>query len=486
MTFSVRQWSVRARLGLLALAPILLLFVLGSVFPPDGADRSDWLQFIGRFHVLVIHFPIALILLIPIFEIAGRTRQFTHLRESIEFLLALTTLTAILAALLGWCLARSGGFSGSLVTQHMYGGIWVPVLCWLCWMLYGRFPGQRLDLVYSLGLVLAVGAVSWTGYRGGQLSQGEDHLTEHMPEFLRNLLGLPQEDKGPTAAAPNSFFTVRVEPVFAQHCVTCHGRSKQKSGLRLNTYEAVMRGGKDGVVVKSGDVKDSELLRRISLPAGDDKIMPPEGKPRLSADEAKLIELWINAGASPTLAADAIKDAPTTIAPPVAEVTFAEIDPEAVAKARAPQAAAVADLQKRYPDVLEYESRGSAGLAINVSLMGAKFGDDDLAALKPIADHIVVADFSNTAITDRSAPNLAAMSHLRLLRLMHTKITDATILALAGLNDLESLSVFGTDVTVASLKTLDRLPKLQHFYVGDTKIPANTEVAGPVGSKLSF
>ena len=78
------------------------------------------------------------------------------------------------------------------------------------------------------------------------------------------------------------------------------------------------------------------------------------------------------------------------------------------------------------------------------------------------------------------------MSHLRLLRLMHTKITDATILALAGLNDLESLSVFGTDVTVASLKTLDRLPKLQHFYVGDTKIPANTEVAGPVGSKLSF
>ncbi len=486
MTFSFRQMSIRSRFGVLALSSILLLFVLGSRFPPDGVERSDWVQFIGRFHLLILHFPIALVLLVPLLELVGRIREFQHLRAATEFLLALATFSAIVAAILGWCLARSGGYSGSLVTQHMYGGIWVPVLCWLCWMLYGRFSGQRLDLIYSFGLVMAVGAVSWTGYRGGQLSQGADHLTEHMPQGLRSLLGLPEEDKGPSAATPNSFFTVRVEPVFNQHCISCHGRSKQKSGLRLNTYEAVMRGAKGGVVVKAGNTQGSELLRRVSLPAGDDKIMPPEGKPRLSADEVKLIELWIGAGASPTLAADAIKDAPASVAPAVAEVTFPEIDAAAVDKLRAPLSATVAQLQKRFPDVIEYESRASASLVVNVSLMGARFGDDELAALKPIAGQIVVADFSDTAITDRSAAAIANMRNLRVLRLVRTRITDATMQALGSLDQLQSLSIFGTAVTPAALQSMAHLPNLQHLYVGETRISPNVPAAGALRDKLSF
>ena len=54
MTFSARQMSARARFGLLALAPILLLFGLFILFPPDGIERADWAQFIGRFHLLTI------------------------------------------------------------------------------------------------------------------------------------------------------------------------------------------------------------------------------------------------------------------------------------------------------------------------------------------------------------------------------------------------------------------------------------------------
>jgi hypothetical protein len=74
MKFSVRQMSVRARLGFLALAPILLLFGLLILFPPDGVERAEWAQFIGRFHLLTIHFPIALILLAPVLKLAGRAR----------------------------------------------------------------------------------------------------------------------------------------------------------------------------------------------------------------------------------------------------------------------------------------------------------------------------------------------------------------------------------------------------------------------------
>jgi len=257
-----------------ALQSLVLLFALIAFSPPDGQERANWAQFIGRFHLLTLHFPIALILLVPVLELAGRSRRFPNLRASVDFVLALATFGAIAAAFLGWCLARSGGYSGSLVTQHMWGGAFVATLCWLCWMLQARFPGQGLNFIYAFGLVVAVGLVSWTGYRGGQLSQGENDLTEHMPDGLRDWLGLTVEDKGPSAASSTSFFMVRVEPVFAAHCMSCHGPSKQKSRLRLNTYEAVMRGGKHGVVVQAGNVLGSELFHRVTLPVSDDKFMP--------------------------------------------------------------------------------------------------------------------------------------------------------------------------------------------------------------------
>src|SRR5689334_12687318 len=125
MRFSLRQMSVRTRLGLLALAPILLLVALLFLLPPDGVERAEWAQFIGRFHLLVIHFPIALILLVPVLEVARRSRRFGDLSASIDFILALATLSAIIAAGLGWCLARSGNYSGRLISQHMWGGVGV-------------------------------------------------------------------------------------------------------------------------------------------------------------------------------------------------------------------------------------------------------------------------------------------------------------------------------------------------------------------------
>ena len=485
MRFSLSQTSLRTRLGVLALAPILLLGGLLLLLPPDGVERAEWAQFIGRFHLLVIHFPIALILLVPVLEIAGRTKRFGNLSASVDIILAFATLSAIVAASLGWCLARSGNYSGRLVTQHMWGGVFVAALCWLCWMLHGRVADRRSELSYACALVVVVGLVSWTGYRGGQLSQGENHLTEHMPEELRDWLGISFQDKGPSAASNTSFFSVRVEPVFVGHCNNCHGRSKQRSRLRLDSFEAVMRGGKHGAVVKAGNTQSSELFHRVTLPGGDDRAMPAEGKKPLSADEIKILQLWIAAGASPVLAAEAIKDAPATTTP-VADVTVEEIDAVAVTKTRAPLAPTVSQLQKRFPNALDYESRGSADLVVNLSLIGAGFGDEDIAALKPLAEQIVMADFSGTAITDRSAASIAAMKRLRVLRLMRTQITDATVQALSGLNQLESLNVFGTGVTPATLQVAARLPKLQHLYAGETKIPADAQVSEAVTRKLLF
>ena len=482
MTFPLRQAPLRLRLGLLALAPILLLSALFIFLPPDGLERAPWAQFIGRFHLLTVHFPIALILIVPLLEWAGRKPRFPYLRSSVDFLLALAVVSSLAAATLGWCLARSGGYSGRLVTQHMWGGVSVAVACWLCWMLRGYFP--HLDFVYALALVATVGLVSWTGYRGGQLSQGENHLTEEMPHVLRKLIGLSGADL--PRSNPAFFYGAHVEPIFVAHCYSCHGPDKQKGRLRLDSYALLMRGGKDGPVIKAGNAKGSELFRRVTLSSSDDDAMPPQGKRPLAANEIKLLELWIAAGASPTLAANAIKGAPTNDVPVVAEVTFPEIDPAAVAKLRAPLAPEVAQLKQRFPDLLNYESRGSSNLVIDASALGAKFGDDELAALAPLSAQITIADLSGTAVTDRSAPLLAAMKRARVLRLTSTKITDATVLALGGLDQLQSLDLYGTAVTPACLKVAQSLPKLRHLYAGATKIPDDVAVSDEMKGKLVF
>lgn len=251
-------------------------------------------------------------------------------------------------------------------------------------------------------------------------------------------------------ALPGSFYAVRVAPLFRDHCIGCHGEARQKAGLRLDSFAEVMLGSRHGAVVRPGDARHSELFARVSLPPSDDKAMPPSGKTPLTDDEVTVVRLWIAGGASPTVPASAVKGAPKLVKP----VTIPELDPARVEKQRAPLAAAVERVQRRLPGVVDYESRNSADLEVDASLMGPRFGDAELAMLGPLAAHIARADFSATAITDTSASTLAAMTGLKRLRLADTRIGDATIRALGPLKKLRSLSVSGTKATDESLASL--------------------------------
>ena len=252
-----------------------------------------------------------------------------------------------------------------------------------------------------------------------------------------------------------------------------------------DAYDSTMRGGKHGPVIRPGDTKNSNLFHRITLSPSDDDFMPQGKKRPLSPTDVKIIEQWIATGASGTQLLSEVKDVPP-VATPVAEVTFEEINPEAVSKERASVAPALSQFLERFPNSVDYQSRGSPDLVVSASWMGAKFGDDLLSALAPLAEHIVTADFSNTAVTDKSAVTIARMKRLRVLRLMHTKIGDATVNALGSLDQLESLSVFDTPVTSASLATLVCLPKLQHVYIGETKISVATPPPPAIKDKLVF
>jgi uncharacterized membrane protein len=487
MRFSARELSTRTNLALLTLAPLLLVLALVVFFPPDGTERSESAQFIGRFHLAAIHFPIALILLIPILEIVGRSRRFPDLRPVIDFVMGLATLSASSAAILGWCLARSSGYSGGLLCQHMWGGIGVAATTWLTWVLHQLDTG-KLTRLYVVALATMVSLVSFTGYRGGQLSQGEDNLTEYMPGSLRVFLGIPKPVKladNWTNSNQTTFYGTYIQPIFSAHCVGCHGPNKQKAKLRLDSYEHLMRGASCGHVIRPGNPQGSEVFERVTLPIDDDDFMPADKKRPLSSSEVKLVELWISAGALGTMPANAIKTLPRPETA-VAEVSFREIDVPAVARERSTLAGAVSQLQQRFPSILDYESRSSADLVLDASLWGAKFGDHELSEFAPVWEHIVAADLSNTAVTDRSASSIATMKHLRKLSLMNDGVTDTTVEALRSLRELESLNLFHTAVTPAALQAISGLPRLQRVYVHETKISDNASIPVPLKHKISF
>src|SRR5207244_11551010 len=79
-----------------------------------------------------------------------------------------------------------GGYSGPLVQQHMWGGVLVAVAAWLCWLQRLRAGSLGPARLYAIMLVGTVTLVSFTGYRGGQLSHGANHLIEFMPLQLRS------------------------------------------------------------------------------------------------------------------------------------------------------------------------------------------------------------------------------------------------------------------------------------------------------------
>jgi hypothetical protein len=269
------------------------------------------------------------------------------------------------------------------------------------------------------------------------------------PAFANSMLEFLALQATPLAA-PNSFYVVRVAPLFESHCVSCHGERRQKAALRLDSYAFALRGGRHGAVIRPAGVKDSELMKRITLPSSDDRAMPPEGKTPLSPDDVTVIRLWIAAGASPSAPVTAIKGAPRL----VRDVAIPTLDPGKAARQRAALAAEVERLAARYPGILTYESRNSANLELDASLRGGSFGDADLKAFGPLYSRLVRVDLSGTAVTDASAKLLSTMSMLKTLRLANTRTGDSLIAALAPLKSLKALTVTGTAVTRSALAPL--------------------------------
>ncbi len=241
---------------------------------------------------------------------------------------------------------------------------------------------------------------------------------------------------------PDSFYAVRVAPILEEHCASCHGPRLRRARLRLDSLGDLSLGGKSGAAVVPGNPHASELYTRLLLPRSDKRAMPAANKPPLTANQIRVIEMWIASGASGRTLVDEIKGAPP---PPTPPIVIAPLDLEAVVKARAPLEEEVAALSERYPQVISYLSRDSARLAIDAQRLRHRFQDSDLALFEPLAVQVARLDLSGTAITDAAA--LAAFENVETLRLNDTDIGEAAIAAIGRMPNLKTLTILDTQLT---------------------------------------
>lgn len=264
-----------------------------------------FLQFFGRLHPLVVHFPIGLLVVALFLECLtiGGKRQ--GLRDGIHWMVWLGALSAIIACVLGWLLGTFDDYSGDLVQTHQYLGIGTALLASItAYILFHTTTGKiRKYTAYRSALALTVITLTITGHLGASLTHGEDFLTSVLPygnEAYDNentgLLLAQLSNLDSLTELEQDKLNLEVRAIFAHNCYQCHSENKKKGELVLENKRGVFQGGESGPVITAGHPEKSELYRRVSLSSNHDEVMPKKGK-TLKKEEIALIKLWIKNGA---------------------------------------------------------------------------------------------------------------------------------------------------------------------------------------------
>lgn len=141
-----------------------------------GGKPANWSQWVGTFHLIFLHFPIALITLIVFAEILYLWHPNPLFEHSARFMLYATAILGIPTAILGYIYSYGGSYEGFLDTildLHMSFGIATALLSLV--VLYIR-EYQGLGWVYYTSLLLLFVVVNMAGLFGGALSFGPYHF----------------------------------------------------------------------------------------------------------------------------------------------------------------------------------------------------------------------------------------------------------------------------------------------------------------------
>ena len=139
------------------------------------------------------------------------------------------------------------------------------------------------------GQIAAIGEMSFAAHVGGEIVHEEGF------PFKPNKVASPRPDKVVPVVAngqKRDDYAQVIAPILEAHCVECHGAKKVKGKLRMDSLEALKKGGSEGAAFVAGDLKKSLMHARVTLDPADEEFMPTEGNP-LTKDQVSALALWI-------------------------------------------------------------------------------------------------------------------------------------------------------------------------------------------------
>ena len=271
-----------------------------GVSTPETAASTPWIwRLFGRMHPMVVHFPIALLLMALLVEGVRVLRRKPAPADAALAFLWFGALSAAAAAAMGWANAETGTQAGVVLERHRWFGTGTAGLAFGAAVLASavRFrPSARaLGRLYLFVLLAGGAAVSGAGHLGGVLVYGDDYLTSAMPGWMK--FWEKKEAPSAVAAAPAGKidFVKDIQPLLKESCYSCHGPEKQKGDLRLDAKHLAIRGGKSKKAILPGDGEFSTTVRRL-LGLDNEKRMPQNADP-WPAEKIAKVKAWIEQGA---------------------------------------------------------------------------------------------------------------------------------------------------------------------------------------------
>src|SRR5712671_5514108 len=477
----------------------------------------QFIWFLGRFHVLILHLPLGILTLAVALEILVRFRSFRFLESAVAPAWIAGAISALATVALGFMHASEDSFEDmSAVEAHGWAGVTLAAVTCVIAILRTRLPsvaiwprwtgpetigarlykevqpafarGAALDRGYhklwGVPVAAILGLMFLTGHLGGNLTHGDTYLLQYAPGPIRVLAGLPA-DAGPRPkpqdlASADIYLDV-VQPALERRCSGCHNNSKKSGGLSVASYETLMKGGSKGRVITPGNPSASDLFHRVDLSPASSDFMPKDGKTPLNKNEIAAIGWWISQGAPNSATVGSLKltaDASSAIQAVIGAASGAVEE----------EAAAGPD-EGSLPQVAEADKAAVAkavdrGFIVRKVAKGSNLVDVDYVSANPVASDMIddLASFGpnilrlnlrHAGVTDAEVKTIAGFPNLRRLRLEENAITDAAAKDIAGLKNLTYLNLTNTKVTDAGLDRLSTLPKLSRIYVwGTTVTPA--------------
>jgi uncharacterized membrane protein len=416
--------------------------------------------FAGRFHPVVLHLPITLIILLIPFSIYLQRRTDTDdLSSLFDVVLHYIALISTLTALAGFLLAADGGYDQESLLFHKWLGVAVAFSTHA--LVYIKKAFAQKTLVWNIAMSTTLIVMVAGSHYGGNLTHGEGFFTF-------------KTDTKPTIAIvafgeKTTVYQGAVQPVLEAKCITCHNDKKMKGGLNLSSFQVAAKGGKSGAAWVSGDPEKSLMVERMLLDMDNKEHMPPKGKAQLSAAEILLFKEWIRAGANPTKTYHSLAETDTlkTIVKSMMKAAPAEKATKTYSFSAA-SASTIEQLNSPFRRILPLASNSPA-LSVKFYLK-EKYDLNMLKECKSIAEQVVEVNLSNMPADDKAIEVLSSFENIERINLNGTAISGKNLGVLKSNKHLEQVSLASTAVGYAMLDALGAIPSLKKVFLWNTSL----------------